>query len=158
MSIDGYYARLSPTDLGRALADPDTARELTDPQEQSPDRRHCVGPYWDAIAFLLRRRGFPVDLVRGGTELTGAADLGFGPPRYLTPDQVRCAVEALEAVTPDALAQDVTGADLTAAGVHPLSHWDHDGSLDSAAGAYQDLLAFLRTTARYHQAVLFWTA
>lgn len=158
MSINGYYARLSPTDLGRALADPDAARELTEPQDSAPDRRHGVGPYWDAIAFLLRRRGFPVDLVRGGTELPGAPDLGHGPPRYLTPDQVRCMVEALEAVTPDTLATDVTAADLTAAGVHPLGHWSRDGALDSAAAAYQDLLAFLRTTARYRQAVLFWTS
>lgn len=158
MSIDGYCARLSPADLGRALADPEVARELTDRLSgAADDRRHEVGPYWDGIAFLLRRRAFPVDLVHGGTELPGAPDLGFGPPRYLTPDQVRCAVDAFDTISPDTLADGLTGAELTAAGVHPLGFWARDGSLDSAVGAYQDLARFLRTAARYRHAIVFWT-
>ncbi|MFJ8038963.1 YfbM family protein [Kitasatospora sp. NPDC096147] len=158
MSINGHYARLAPTDLGRALADPDVAEELTGHLAATGDRLHEVGPYWDAIAFLLRRHGFPVDLVDGGAELPGVPGLGYGPPRYLTPDQVRCVVGALDGISADTLAEGLSGAELTAAEVYPIGFWERDGALDSAVGAYQDLARFLRTAARYRQAVLFWTA
>ncbi|MFI9601946.1 DUF1877 family protein [Streptomyces sp. NPDC052043] len=47
------------------------------------------------LGFLLRRVSFPVDIVHNEEELSGADD--WGPPRYLTPEQVRTAAAALAA-------------------------------------------------------------
>ncbi|MGA5259387.1 DUF1877 family protein [Streptomyces griseoincarnatus] len=66
------------------------------------DQARCfdTDKMWHALDFLLRRVGFPVDVVFGEEEIPGADDWSYGPPRCLTPDQVRTAAEAFAATPP----------------------------------------------------------
>lgn len=64
-------------------------------------RRFDTDKMWHALDFLLRRIGFPVDVVFGEEEIPGAENWSYGPPRCLTPEQVRTAAEAF-AATPSA--------------------------------------------------------
>ncbi|WP_309505769.1 DUF1877 family protein [Streptomyces pyxinae] len=68
---------------------------------------------------MLRRAGFPVDVVHREAELPGSPDWGHGPPGVLTPDQVRTAAEAFATTTPEALIAEVTPSDLAAARTYP---------------------------------------
>ncbi|MFJ4688805.1 YfbM family protein [Streptomyces sp. NPDC088789] len=167
MSMIGRYVRLTAAELDRALADPAWAllrvEELRDEEdewdEEAPPREprsHSTDKTWHALHFLLGRHPVPVDVVHGEEDLPGADDWGYGPPRYLTPDQVRRATEALAAVTPEALPAGARPADLAAAGVYPTAVWERDEPLDWVIAHYQDLTRFLRIAARYRQAVVVW--
>ncbi|MFE2046768.1 YfbM family protein [Streptomyces sp. NPDC059477] len=164
MGMTGEYVRLTAAELDRALGDPEWARERVGELAEAADavegpvpepRLHSTEKTWHALDFLLRRRAFPVDIVFGEDDLPGAAEWGHGPPRYLTPDRVRLAAEALAALTPEALDEDVNPADLTAAEIYPHI-WERDGTLDWVTAEYQELARFFRIAARYRQAVVLW--
>lgn len=105
----GEYARLTAAEFERAVGDPDWAyervRELSEQEWDAGlpwDQARCydTDKMWHALDFLLRRVGFPVDVVFGEEEIPGADDWSYGPPRCLTPDQVRTAAEAFAATPP----------------------------------------------------------
>ncbi|MFJ8183300.1 DUF1877 family protein [Streptomyces sp. NPDC096105] len=61
----------------------------------------------------------PHRLPRGRRPRRGGEDRSYGPPRCLTPEQVRTAAEALAATPPARLTEGVTPSGLAAAGVTP---------------------------------------
>ncbi|MEU0986974.1 YfbM family protein [Streptomyces sp. NPDC005953] len=166
MSMNGVYIRLTPSELTRALHDPAWAMEYVDglleaesDLEQLPStaRSHRTHGTWHALHFLLRRRGFPVDIVHGEEEMPGTQDRGgHGPPRWVTPDRVRIAADALSALTPAELIEGVTPGQLADAGVYPISQWADEHSLGLVTGVYPSLVAFFRTTALRGHALLVW--
>ncbi|MFG2356911.1 YfbM family protein [Streptomyces sp. NPDC048521] len=119
MSMIGEYARLTSAELERAVQNPRWAREFIDELIDAaldegastvPPRCLDINKAWDTLRFLLRRIDFPVDIVHGEEETPGAEDWGYGPPRYLTPEQVRTASAALATTSGDALMHGVTAA------------------------------------------------
>ncbi|MGV9270901.1 YfbM family protein [Kitasatospora sp. NPDC003701] len=160
MSINGRYLRLSAGQLQRAAAEPDWARalvaELDEDEAAARGRLHEIGRSGPVLEFLLRRRGFPVDIVHGEEELGVAGDWGYGPPRSLTPERVRTAGDALAALPPGTLIDGVTPADLAAAVPLP-GGWAGEESLLLASGHYRALADFFRTASRYRHGVLVWT-
>lgn len=165
MSMIGEYARLTSAELDRAVRDPHWAQEfvrelieaeLDERPEASKTRCHDTDKAWHALDFLLRRIAFPVDIVHGEEEIPGAEDWGYGPPRYLTPERVRVAADAL-AVTPhQALVADVTPADLAQAGIYPNIIWERGESLAYVTSRYQALVPFFQAAARDGHGVLVW--
>jgi hypothetical protein len=128
MSMIGEYARLTPAELARAVRDPNWALAFIDElieagvdETTGSGRPRCldIGKAWDTLGFLLRRIEFPVDIVHGGQEIPGAEDWGYGPPRYLTPEQVQAAAAALATLPSEALVQGVTEAELAQADPYP---------------------------------------
>ncbi|MFG3345078.1 YfbM family protein [Streptomyces sp. NPDC048018] len=165
MSMIGEYARLTPSELDRAVRDPDWAEEfvnelieaeLDEDFDVSRARCHDIDKTWHALDFLLRRIAFPADIVHGEEELPRAEDWGYGPPRYLTAERVRVAAEAL-AVTPHhALTEGVGPADLAKADIYPHAIWERGESLEYVTGHYQELAAFFQAAARAGDAMLIW--
>ncbi|MFC9390862.1 YfbM family protein [Streptomyces venezuelae] len=165
MSMIGEYARLTPTELDRAVRDPDWVQEFVNELieaelDEKPDvpqaRCHDVDKAWHALDFLLRRITFPVDIIHGEKDLPQAEDWGYGPPRYLTPERVRVAAEAL-AITPHhALTEDVSPADLAKADIYPNVIWERGESLDYVTSHYQELVPFFQAAARAGDAMLIW--
>lgn len=86
--------------------------------------------------------------------MPGAEDWSYGPPRCLTPEQVRTAAEALAATPPARLTEGVTPAGLAAAGVHPTIVWERGEPLDEVAAHYDALATYLRAAARDGDGVL----
>ncbi|WP_409474616.1 YfbM family protein [Streptomyces sp. HC307] len=153
MSMIGEYVRLTPAELDRAVRDPDWAHEFVDElieaelderPEVSEARCHDTDKAWHALDFLLRRLAFPVDIVHGEEEIPGAEDWGYGPPRYLTPEQVRAAADALMVTSHQTLIEDVTPADLAQADIYPNIIWEHGESLDYVTSHYQSLVPFFQ--------------
>src|SRR5581483_9688606 len=84
----------------------------------------CTDKAWHALDFLLTRQGFPVDIVFGERAVEQADDESDdGPSRYLTPDRVRVAAEALAPMTEESLARGVSLADLEREQIYP-NVWD----------------------------------
>lgn len=111
---------------------------------------------WHALAFLLRRNAFPVNIVYGEEDIPGADDWGYGPPRYLPPPRVRAAAEALRALPADRLIQGVEPADLTKADIYPNFVWGDAASLTYATSHYEALVPFFEAAVREGDAMLVW--
>ncbi|MEU9669703.1 YfbM family protein [Streptomyces bobili] len=162
MSMNGEYLRVTPAELDRALNDPewawDLAAAIQDTQVSEPapaEARHLTTHQtWHMLGFLLQRSAFPVDIVHG-EETLAADDWGYEPPRYLTPDRVRLAADALQRTTYDQLIQGVDPSELTKAEIYP-DIWDSPDSLEWAGDLFTPLTEFFRGAASAGDAMLLW--
>ncbi|MYT16238.1 protein of unknown function (DUF1877) [Streptomyces sp. SceaMP-e96] len=163
--MTGEYARVTPAELDRALGDPEWALKLVSgrmeaeaAQRPEPALARCldIDKAWDALGFLLRRTSFPVDIVHGEEAVPDADDWGYGPPRYLTPEQVRGAAEALAGISAESLTAGVGPADLAAAEVYPVIVWERGEPLDYVSAHYELLRPFFRAAADAGDGMLMW--
>ncbi|WP_338671911.1 YfbM family protein [Streptomyces sp. SCSIO 30461] len=168
MSMIGEYARVSPAELQRVIRDPEWAlgfvndlveAELDggDPDVKTGEAR-CLDTdkAWDALGFLLRRTGLPVDVVHGEDEIPGADDWGYGPPRYLTPERVKVAAAGLIRISGSELVAGVDPAELAAADTYPVIVWERGESLDWVREHYEALVPFFEAAARAGDGMLIW--
>ncbi|MFG2342450.1 YfbM family protein [Streptomyces yangpuensis] len=165
MTMNGEYLRVTPGELTRALEDPEwvleLAEEIQDAQEHEvgttpAEARHfTTHQMWNLLDFLLKRSLLPVDIVYGEELIPEADDWGYGPPRYVTPDRVRLAADALTRMTYDRLIQGVDHSELAAAEVYPQI-WDSPTSLDWARDLFTPLTEFFRAAASDGHALVIW--
>nr|WP_134006671.1 YfbM family protein [Streptomyces sp. 846.5] len=165
MSMIGEYARLTPAELDRAISDPAWALEFveqmmdarTDGVDGAESRCLDVDKAWDTLAHLLRRIGFPVDIAHGEAEIPAAEDWGYGPPRYVTPERVLAAADAMSVLSGASLVAGVTADELVRDDHYPRLAEDEVKSwLTFAAHHYQALVLFFRAAAGDGDAVLVW--
>ncbi|WP_229893756.1 YfbM family protein [Streptomyces glebosus] len=165
MSMIGEYARVTPAELDRALSDPEWALKLVQGRMEAeaagcpePAAARCldIDKAWAAVGFLLRRAAFPVDIVHGEQDIPDADDWGYGPPRYLTPAQVRTAAEALAEIPAERLTDGVGPADLAAAQIYPTIVWERGEPLDYVCEHYEQLRPFFRAAADEGDGMLLW--
>ncbi|HEX6870229.1 MAG TPA: YfbM family protein [Micromonosporaceae bacterium] len=162
--MNGEYVRLTPGQMSRAIDDPmwalDLVREIR-AAEDGADLALTTARYlttdkaWQAIAFLLERAQFPIDIVYGEGQFADDVDWGYGPPGYLTAEQVRAAAEALLAINFDIITSGVSRASLAQADVYPQI-WDEPDSLDWVRACYEPLVAFFADAAMLGDALLVW--
>jgi hypothetical protein len=123
----------NPTEITRFLYGADAAA------------RECVSLHkaWHAIHYLLTgsRLGgeAPLNfLVDEGTPI-GAVDVGYGPARVLTSDQVRAVAGALQAIPPEDLGQRVDLAVLDRELIYP-GNWQSNGiGVEYVMAGYREL-------------------
>jgi hypothetical protein len=150
----GEWLRLTTAQLERAKSDPDWLENLAGylddgSYDDDPDKS------WQALEYLLSRRGFPVQIIYGEEEFESDADWGYGPPRYLTPEQVRVAAAALDALSAEDLLTGVQQPDLAAANIYPAV-WDRPGELEWAVSYFDEAKTFFEAAADAGDAVLCW--
>lgn len=162
--MNGEYLRVTADELARSIRDPVCAQELAegiqDAEEQADlppaqARSPSTHTAWHAIAFLLERATFPVDIVYGEEEFAEDEDWGYEPPRYLTAERVQTAAKALAATSFDALQAGVTPATLAQADIYPQI-WDQPDSMEWVRGWYDPLVSYFADAARRGHAVLVW--
>jgi hypothetical protein len=162
MSMIGEYLRVTAAELDRAVRDPQWAlnfvQEIEDAEDESArppaERRHFTTyKTWDLLGFLLTRAGFPVNVIHGEEPFAEQEDWGYGAPRYLRPDRVRLAAEALRGTSYTGLIAGVDPAELMRAEVYPMT-WEEPGALDWARPWYDDLTRFFTTAATADNAIL----
>lgn len=163
MSMIGEYARLTADEFARALRDPEWAGkrvgELVEAElGGSGGEARCLDTdkAWHALDFLLARIGFPVDIVFGEDSIPDAEDWGYTPPRFLTPERVRVAAEALRATPAERLVEGVVPEDLARADVYPVVVWERGESLEYATAYYEALVPFFAAAAREGDGMLMW--
>ncbi|MFD5122617.1 YfbM family protein [Streptomyces sp. NPDC058385] len=164
MSMIGEYLRVTAAALDRAIQDPDWAldfaEEVQDGEEDTepaPTEARHFSAYkaWDVLRFLMARAEFPVNVVHGEEAFAEDEDWGYGSPRYLRPERVRVAAEALRDTSYAQLVSGVEPSELTSAEVYPLG-WSEPGSLEWARPWYDGLTQFFEAAARADDAILIW--
>jgi hypothetical protein len=165
MSMCGCYRRVTVAELDRLLKDSSdifTFLHPDDPADLLEDSFLDIDKTWAAIQFLLTRdvigdQGKPPlsYAVRGGTWL-GDVDVGYGPARYLLPEQVRALAEAMEAISDAELRKRFDMATLAEAGVYPGVWEDVEEELGYLLPQYASLQAFMAEAARTGDAMLLW--
>jgi hypothetical protein len=165
----GQWLRVSPAELARARGDLDWAREQAEEVAETeysygdgrdlPDlRSYSTDKTWHALDYLLTRKGFPVSIVFGEEAFVDdedTADWGYGPPRYLTPQQVARAATALAEVTEEQLLDGVDQAELHRAGIYPAI-WDRPDELPWSVCHLADARTYFAAAAAAGDAVICW--
>jgi Domain of unknown function (DUF1877) len=162
--MNGEYVRVTAGELARCIDEPVWAKEFVETvqaeEEEAdlpPDKARYLSTHkaWHAIAYLLERALFPVDIVYGEETLAEDEDWGYGPPRYLTADHVRLAANALVSTSYDALTAHVNRTALAQAAIYPQI-WDEPDSIEWVRGWYEPLVPFFADAAKQGQAMLIW--
>ncbi len=173
--MNGEYFRVTPAELAHAITDPDWALDYWGDLRLALDhagagagagwegadpalaKARCLSTHkaWHAIAYLLERARFGVDIVHGEEILAEEADWGYGPPHYLTVARVQAAAEALRATSFGQLAGAVGLADLSGAQIYPMI-WDEPDALEWVRRWYEPLVPFFTAAASDGHAVLVW--
>jgi hypothetical protein len=172
MSMIGNYVHISAEQLALLQADPGSISDLLDslyPDEQGDEDDEPAPPKiphldidkaWHGIHFLLNDSAWEGDaplfnVVLGGTEL-GDEDVGYGPARYLTPEEVQETAHAISQVSVDDLLRRYDPRRMTKAEIYPEIIWerDRDEALQYLLDYYVNVVAFFREAARHGQAML----
>ncbi|MFH9547691.1 YfbM family protein [Streptomyces sp. NPDC017435] len=154
------WPALAPA-LDRAIQDPDWAldfvEEVQDESEPAPAEARQFSTYkaWDLLRFLLARTEFPVNVIHGEEPFAEDEEWGYGPSRYLRPERVRLAAEALRATSYVQLIRGVDPAELTSAEVYPLG-WSEPSTLEWGRPRYDGLTQFFEAAARSDDAMFVW--
>ena len=163
MSMIGEYLRVAPDELTKLQASKTSIVDYLYPEEEDEhpaERRHDVDKAWHAIHYLLNGSawgGEPprFNAVLGG-EPIGDDDLGYGPVRFLTADEVRDVADALEDVPVFVLMESFDPEAMNGAEIYPESWGADDQAIESIAGHYTALAEFFRTAAQAGDAMLLY--
>jgi len=174
MSMIANYMHIPPEQLAELQADPGSISnflELLYPDEQAdedtegdlPKIRHLdIDKAWHGIHYLLNGRAWEgepplFNVVFGGTEL-GDEDLGYGPARYLTPEEVRETYLALERISVDDLRARYNARAMTKAEIYPEIVWERDGdlALQYLVDYYVEVVEFFEEATRLGDAMLLY--
>lgn len=163
MSMIMMFRRLSDADLSRLREEPELVADYVggeEPDGFGPFTDLDVDKAWHAIHFLLTGTAWegepPLNfVVTGGTEL--GDDLGYGPARGLTSDEVQGVASALKDIPTESLVQRFDPEALESAEIYP-DIWDRpqeeDDSRGYVTGYYDELRAFVLEAAAEGQALL----
>lgn len=172
--MSGNWLRVSSNELDHARTDLGWAYELAMKQRDGNSERWATtDKAWNGLNFLLDRLGFEIPLVLGAESFIELPDVepdseemfdflenleddwGYGPPSYLTPDQVAAAAAHLVALTEDDLIRGVDPSELSRAEVYP-GGWERPGALVWVTHHLPDVRSFFASAAKDGDAVICW--
>jgi hypothetical protein len=163
MGMVACFTSLSPEDLERLQEIPDLIEGYLYPDdgEGEPPNYIDLDKSWHGVHYLLtgQAEGGPEPhalAVFGGTEF--GTEVGYGPARYLTADQVALVASALSELPPEELAHRFDPEDMEAKGIYPEVIWVRDGTeaLEDALTGYRQLQVFYQDAAGRGEAVIQW--
>lgn len=132
-----------------------------DDGESEPPNYIDLDKSWHGIHYLLTGSADggaePQSLaVIGGEEF--GPDVGYGPARFLTAEQVRSVAAALSGTSSEVLSQRFNPKDMEDKQIYPDVIWVRDGqeALDYLLENYQQLQAFYQGAAARGDAVIQW--
>jgi len=161
MSMIGNFVALSPGALQRLIAEPSAIPEFLHPKEgqETPPNHLDIDKSWHGIHFLLTGDTWSGEPPLAHVILGGIAigdDIGYGPARYLTPDEVRVIAQALAGVTREQLEKRYLPATLEKAEIYPTGIWEAEGNdaLEYLLQYYEPLVGFYRDAAARGDAII----
>jgi hypothetical protein len=163
MGMIGYFAAVNQDDLDRLRDDPGLIEEYLYPNDggDGPPYYVDVDKAWHGIHFMLTGKpeggAEPLSLaVLGGEEV--GDDMGYGPARFLTPEQVRRVAAALEKLSIDEFASRYAPKEMEAAKVYPEVIWlrDEQEALNYVLEKYQQMIAFYQDAAARGDGAILW--
>jgi hypothetical protein len=150
----------SDAEIERLLANPEEITRFLYGADASQADRVALDKAWHAIHFVLTGSRLGGDeplnfLASEGTPI-GEIDVGYGPARVLTSQQVRRLAAALASIEPDEVARRVDLEQLDREAIYP-GNWQRNGyGVDYVVGNYRDMRAFIaRLAAQGHGLILY---
>jgi len=146
MGMVGYLVALPESKLAELRANEDLVEEFLFPDDgdSEPENSIDIDKAWHGIHFLLtgEAEGGPEPLslaVIGGEEF--GPDLGYGPPSFLTPAEVKAIAEALKPLGRTELAARFDPQEMERKEIYPEVIWTRDGddALDYVIENYEVL-------------------
>jgi Domain of unknown function (DUF1877) len=160
MGMIGYCKAVQLAELEALQGDPAKIVAFLYAEESPP---LCLDKAWYGIHFLLTGEDGPNDapiswaIMGGGNTLT-EPDLGYGPPRLLSPEQVVSVAEALSKISSNELSSRFDAAAFAEAGVYP-NIWDGGTeALDYMMTCYEQLATYYNGAAKAGHAMLLWVS
>jgi hypothetical protein len=129
MSMVGNFLQLSSDELAALMADPSLVESFIYPEDEEHEKNIDIDKAWHGIHFLLAGDAWGGELplanvVLGGTEI--GDDVGYGPAKYLTADQVKIAADALMEITAEVLRSRFVASALSENEIYPEIWQDSD--------------------------------
>ncbi len=160
MSMIGNFLAITQEQLDRLLADPDSVPDFLYPEDgdASPAGLMDVDKAWHGIHFLLTGSQWegtpPWSLaILGGVPI--GPDVGYGPARYLVPDQAREVAQALAGLPRNELAKRYSPKAMQEAEIYPeIWENDEDDGLDYVLSYYESVVRYYLEAAEKNQAML----
>ena len=158
MGMIGGYKRISQEQLDELLQSPDALEELLFGDEEADPHQLDVDKAWHGLHFLLNGEpwsgeGPLFNAVLGGTPI--GEDMGYGPVRYLTPQEVRETAQALQQLNDADLRSRFDPAAFAAADIYP-DIWVRDGveGLDYVMTYLEEVRRFFLVAAEQGEGML----
>ncbi|HEX5685175.1 MAG TPA: YfbM family protein [Ideonella sp.] len=163
MGMAVCFAAVGPDTLARLRAAPDDIKHYLHPDDgEGPPHETDVDKAWHGIHYLLtgtaREGREPFSWAIMGAEDIGP-DLGMGPARLLTPEQVIRLAAALDSLTTDELSARFDPQAMQDKGIYPEGIWlrDRDDALQYLLENFALMADFYREAAARGDGVLLWT-
>jgi hypothetical protein len=163
MGMVGCFTAIDTETLQKLQADPSLIGDYLYPDDGDGEAENTVDvdKAWHGIHFMLTGRQYggeePLALaVLGGEDI--GEDMGYGPARWLTAEQVQAVAQALEELSMEQFKARFAPAAMTAANIYPEVIWERDGSdaLDYVVENYRLLLGFYQDAAERGDAAILW--
>lgn len=165
MGMSGCFAPVTAARLAALRRDPDAVVAFLHPDDGEGEAEGTidVDKAWQGIHYLLTGTADQGDAPRSLAVFGGAEfgpEVGIGPARFLTPQQVRDVSAALADFSEAELRANFNPQDMQARGVYPEVIWVRDGvqALDYVLENFRPLAEFYADAAARGDAVLQWLA
>jgi hypothetical protein len=158
--MTGKFMAIPAGTLNTLIGDPSGILSIIYPDERQASQLQYldVDKAWHGIHYLLTGEPWGVEpplsaAVLGGTEF--GENFGYGPTRYLRPDEVKIVSAALNGVSAGELAERYSPEKLESADIYP-GVWRREGEevLEHLLRYYDELVHFYRDAAHRGDAVL----
>ncbi|MGC4119474.1 MAG: YfbM family protein [Myxococcales bacterium] len=161
MSMIGNFRLASPGEIELLHEEPDSIHEFLG-SEAADDSVLDVDKAWHGLHYLLTGVAWdsplPLGFIAAGGLEIGDEDVGYGPARSFTADEVRALCRALEPLTSDVLRQRFDPKAMDAADIYP-SGWarvSEEDSRDYLLSHFDTLKQFLAGGAKRGLGLVTW--
>jgi hypothetical protein len=161
MSMIGNFCLISDDQLISLLARPDDVVDVIDAADETGDDALCIEKAWHGLHFLFTETAWdgdePLNFVVSGGDNIGDVDVGYGPARGFTAQQVCAIVDALEKVSNDDLRARFNGKEMDEQEIYPQI-WERDNlqGLDMLMQSLSSLRILLKRAVELKCGVLTW--
>jgi hypothetical protein len=166
MGMAAFFVPIDRDKLEQLKTEPTQVEVFLFPEDDDsdvePEGTADVDKAWHGLHFLLcalagDEHSPLASAVLGGSEL--GEDLGYGPPRYLEPAQVKEISEALGSVSTAQLEDAFDPVAMSKADVYP-DIWERDGTeaLEYLLHFFPTLVSFYKDTARSGRGAILYLA
>ena len=164
MSMIGVLVRVPEEQLNTFLKESVLFEEYIDSEEYEQSDRHLdLDKTWEAINYLLT--GHTIDTIEEASpplghvffsdhKLDDELDMGYGPPYYIVPAQVKIISDALKDISPAKLLSKYNAQEFNQKNVYPNAWEDSEDHRDFIAEKFTQLKEFYSAAAMEGDAII----
>lgn len=157
MSMICQLIGASTEELNAIVGDSSDVMAFLQHRIQHADNQCDLYKAWHGLHFLLTGDPWegepPLSYAVFGDQPLCEEDFGYGPPRYLTPDQVKEVSQALQQLQPDEMRLDYDNEEMRVLQIYSISE-DEEDEWEWLLGYFQQLVQFYNQAAKEGQAVV----